>query len=472
MAEKTEKTERAEKKADRLERTDKLKAVDLEKPRPAPPSADDETPVEAPPSEGTVETRPFDEATRLFVEAIETADGDEIVGWAHDRMDPDTMGAAGLCWFILKEKFAKKFVCYHSKQMSFLMNRSLAKNFLPSRLILRCEEEKDLIGIASRAQLIVILDATSPETMSDFSRMLRRSDDVRTRPIFFIDHHRRGSYDLEDLPNARGLRLENAQSTSAILVHIMRNLGLELTGEEGFRLAVVAKAGIETDLIGIDHEGVADTTRDALDYLNAIVGERGEEILDKLRGLKQPLSWYKKLGEALALVNSYDQNICAVGLGVLDDTGMIPFIANELMATGPFKTTIVFGIVYDRIEERIVAIDLDASGRSTQDTEIVLPDLFHEIFYITDEEGRKISKGGGRTNMLLGDYSGAGGSVPLRYWRDLPTPSAEAKIELIERHAWPTEFLRMRHLIASRAPIKPEKILSVVPVPEVETEET
>lgn len=421
------------------------------------------------PETKTAETVPFAEATRAFVEAIESCKGDEVIGWAHDRMDPDTMGAAGLCWYILKEKFDKKFVCYYSKAMSFLMNRSLAKNFLPSRLLLRCEEEKDLLGIASRASLIVILDATSPETMTDLSRLMRRSEEVREKPIFFIDHHRRGSVDVEDLPHARGLRLEDAQATSAIMVHILRNLGLELNGksEECFRLAVAAKAGIETDLIGVDRDGLADTTRDALAYLDSVIGERGEEILDKLRGLKQPLSWYKKLGEALARVHDYDQKIAVIGLGVIDDTGMIPFVANELMATGPFKTAIVFGLVYDRIEDRIVAVDIDSSGRSSQDTEVVLPDLFHEIFYITDEEGRKISKGGGRSNMLLGDYSGAGASVPLRYWRDLPTASADDKVHLLERYAWPAEFFRLRHLIAQRVALKPDKILSAVPVHDV-----
>jgi hypothetical protein len=253
------------------------------------------------------------------------------------------------------------------------------------------------------------------------------------------------------------------------MVHILRNLGLDLNpkSEECFRLAVAAKAGIETDLIGVDSEGIAETTRDALAYLDSVIGERGEEILDKLRGLKQPLSWYKKLGEALSRVADYDQNVAVIGLGVVDDTGMIPFVANELMATGPYKTAIVFGLVYDRIEDRIVAVDIDASGRSTADTEIVLPDLFHEVFYITDEEGRKISKGGGRSNMLLGDYSGAGASVPLRYWRDLPTASADDKVQLLERHAWPAEFLRLRHLIASRVALKPEKILSAVPVPDL-----
>ena len=187
----------------------------------------------------------FEEATKQFVDAIAQVEGDEVVGWAHDRMDPDTMGAAGLCWFVLKEKWGKKFTCYYSKAMSFLMNRSIAKNFLPSRLLCRCEEEKDLAGIAQRSNLIVILDATSPEIMTDLSRLMRRSEEIRNKTIFFIDHHRKGALDVEDLPNAKGLRLEDAQATSAIMVHILRNLGLELNSksEEHFRLAVAAKAG-------------------------------------------------------------------------------------------------------------------------------------------------------------------------------------------------------------------------------------
>jgi hypothetical protein len=74
--------------------------------------------------------------------------------------------------------------------------------------------------------------------------------------------------------------------------------------------------------------------------------------------------------------------------------------------------------------------------------------------------------------MLLGDYSGAGGSVPLRYWRDLPTKSADDKIKMLERYAWPSEFSRLRHLIAARASVKPEKILSVVPLPPMYAEDS
>ncbi|MCW8141845.1 MAG: hypothetical protein KIT58_23305, partial [Planctomycetota bacterium] len=432
------------------------------------PGAGDGAPQVAPAAPSQQATpRYFEDATELLVRTVEAVEGDDLIGWAHDRIDPDTMGANGLLWFLLRERFGKSYVCYYSKRMSFLMNRSLATNFMPSGVLRRCEQTDSLSEIAHKAPLIIILDATCPEIMTDFAHLIRRSKEVRHKPILFIDHHRKGSSDVEDLPNAVGVRAESAQATSAILVHVMRNLGLDLRGtEEGFRLAIVARAGIETDLIGVDPQGYADSTRAALAYLDEVLGDRGREILDKLKAIKHPNTWYRKLGEALAEVENYDPTIAVAGLGVIDDTGIVPFVANRLMEMCSFKTTIVFGLVYDRIEGQIISVDLDASGRSTQDTEIVLPDLFHDIFFVTDPAGRKTSKGGGRTNMLLGDYSGAGASVPLDYWRQLSTKSADEKIHVLHQLAWPAEFLRMRHLLLSRIhSLKPEEVRSVVPVP-------
>lgn len=424
-------------------------------------------PLPTAPTAAEAPARYFEDVTELLVRTVEAVEGEDIIGWAHDRIDPDTMGANGLMWYLLKERFAKNYVCYYSKRMSFLMNRSLATNFMPSGVLRRCEQTDSLSEIAHKAPLIVILDATCPEIMTDFAHLIRRSKEVRHKPILFIDHHRKGSSDVEDLPNAVGVRSESAQSTSAILVHVVRNLGLDLRGtEEGFRLAIVTMAGIETDLIGVDPSGYSDSTRSALAYLDEVLGERGREIIDKLKAIKHPTSWYRKLGEALAQVENYDPTIAVVGLGVIDDTGIVPFVANRLMEMCSFKTTIVFALVYDRIEGQIISVDLDASGRSTQDTEIVLPDLFHDIFFVTDPAGRKTSKGGGRTNMLLGDYSGAGASVPLDYWRQLSTKSADEKIQVLHQLAWPAEFLRMRHLLTSRIhSLKVEEVRTVVPAP-------
>ena len=34
------------------------------------------------------------------------------------------------------------------------------------------------------------------------------------------------------------------------------------------------------------------------------------------------------------------------------------------------------------VSGQIISVDVDASGRSSQDTEVVLPDLFHEVFFV------------------------------------------------------------------------------------------
>jgi hypothetical protein len=414
--------------------------------------------------------RYFEEATDLIVSTLDGVEGDGIIGWAHDRVDPDTMGANGLMWWLLRERYQKGYQCFYSKRMSFLMNRSLATNFMPSGVLTRCEATENLSEIAHKAPMIVVLDATSPEIMTDFAGLLRRSPTLKEKPILFVDHHRKGKSDIESLPNAQGVRYEQGQATSSILLHVLLNLGLDLRNdEEAFRLAVVTKAGIETDLIGVDPSGYADSTRAALDHLDEILGERGQQVLTKLSSIKHPLPWYRKLGQALAEVGDYDSTVAVAGLGVIGDTGIVPFVANRLMEMGPFKTTIVFAIVYEVLDGQIVSIDLDASGRSSQDTEIVLPDLFHEIFFVTGRDGKRTPKGGGRANKLLGDFSGAGASVPLHYWRHLGCRSSDEKKSVLERLAWPAEFLRLRHLITQRIPtIKSEEVRSVTPTPGLE----
>jgi len=121
------------------------------------------------------------------------------------------------------------------------------------------------------------------------------------------------------------------------------------------------------------------------------------------------------------------------------------------------------------VDGQIVSVDLDASGRSSADTEIVLADLFHEIFYTTDSDGRRTPKGGGRANKILGDFSGAGASVPLDYWRHLSCRSADQKKLVLRRMAWPAEFSRLRHLLTQRiSSLKPEEVRSVDAIPVID----
>ena len=62
---------------------------------------------------------------------------DHVIGFIHDRTDPDSLGFVALANLILKEKFAKSFTCFYSKKIAFLMNRQLVKNFIPAGVLLR-----------------------------------------------------------------------------------------------------------------------------------------------------------------------------------------------------------------------------------------------------------------------------------------------------------------------------------------------
>jgi hypothetical protein len=409
----------------------------------------------------------FDSEAKRFKEVVESA-GDSIVGFIHDRTDPDALGWVVLTHRLLRERFNKSFAAFYSKKIAFLMNRSIVKNFVPAGVLHRLEENRELgKEWLDQSSLLLIGDCSSPEVISGLGRYLK-SEEGAAKPILFFDHHAKVGNDLEDYPNVIPLRVESSQSTSSLMLHVMRNLGVDLDGEDEaqLRTAVVARLGIEIDLLGYDPEKVAPSVKESLDYLDRVIGERGDALLRKLRQIKVSQNWYVHLSRALRQVPRMNPNLAVCGLGVLDDNGILPFVANELMRTGYFSSVIVVGLVYDLLGPRFIDIDLEASGRSRANPEIALPDLFGKVFFYTDEAGRKVSRGGGRTNELLGDFAGAGASVPLKYWLDMKLFGPDKLKRLLADHAWPVEFERVKTLLLASYEMKPDQVIDVAERPE------
>jgi hypothetical protein len=405
----------------------------------------------------------FESETKRFRDVIESTSNPNIVGFIHDRTDPDALGWVVLTHRLLRERFDRSFAAFYSKKIAFLMNRTIVKNFIPAGVLGRVEENRELAKEwLEKAALILIGDCSNPEIVAGLGRYLR-SEEGADKPILFIDHHAKVENDLEDYPKVIPLRVESAQSTSSLMLHVMRNLGVELDGddESQLRTAVVAKLGIEIDLIGIDEDKVAPSVRESIGYLEGVMGEKGDALIRKLRQIKVAQAWYVHLARAMQHLPHYSPNLAVCGLGVLDDNGILPFVANEMMRTGHFSSVMAFGIVYDQLGQRLIDIDLEASGRSRANPDIALPDLFAKVFFYTDEQGKRISRGGGRTNELLGDFAGAGASVPLKYWLDMKSFGVEKLKRLLVEHAWPIEFERIRSLLAANFEIKPDQILDV-----------
>ena len=62
-----------------------------------------------------------------------------------------------------------------------------------SGILRRCEQTEDLSAVAHKAGLIVVLDATCPEIMTDFNHLLKRSKEISQKPMLFVDPSARGS---------------------------------------------------------------------------------------------------------------------------------------------------------------------------------------------------------------------------------------------------------------------------------------
>ena len=405
----------------------------------------------------------FETETKRFVEAVESCPSEHVLGWVHDRTDPDSLGFVALSNLILRQHFDKSLICFYSKKIAFFMNRQLAKNFIPSGVLRRIEEHPDAFSEAlARSSLILVGDVSNPEIVTGLNRYLKsedfRADDKR---IVFVDHHEKVVDDLEDLPNVTPIRVESAQSTSSLMIHIMRNLGLSLDPDDETQLkaAVVAKLGIDIDLTGYAEDKIADSVKESLAYLNGIIGDRGDQIIRKLKQIRVAQGWYGHLASALRPITEYSPSLAVCGLGVLDDNGILPFVANELMKTSYFNSVITFGIVYDQIGQHFADLDLEASGRSRANLDIALPDLFAKVFVYTDAEGRRISRGGGRTNEILGEHAGAGASIPLAYWREMKSFGIEKQKRLLTEHAWPVEFERVKSLLIPSVEIRPDQII-------------
>ena len=88
-----------------------------------------------------------------------------------------------------------------------------------------------------------------------------------------------------------------------------------------------------------------------------------------------------------------------------------------------------------------------------------MPDLFSKVFVYTDDKGRRISRGGGRTNDIFGEHSGAGASIPLKYWMDMNNFGVEKQKELLLEHGWPIEFERIKSHVLNAAEIRADQIV-------------
>jgi len=181
-----------------------------------------------------------------------------------------------------------------------------------------------------------------------------------------IDHHEKTK---EELPVDFSLVLEDAGSTSGILVRLFREMGIEVGKKSWRRAATALYYGIQTDTDNFSHATALD--RESLSYLEPRVDKR---CLSRIASL--PIS-----GEAVDFLRMAARHqvviqrwlIAGVGFIEEDHRDNLALVADLLLKRAGIETVVVFGLI-----RRPGGLTLDASLR-TRDRELDLNRLIKDL---------------------------------------------------------------------------------------------
>ncbi|MBI4738197.1 hypothetical protein HY772_01320 [Candidatus Woesearchaeota archaeon] len=351
--------------------------------------------------------------------------GKRIVSFGQDRLDMDIQGCAAVFQRIISKRYGATTSCLYSRRIRFLQNRQLAaflSKHLGNDFLHRVEVTCNVAELVASSPAILVFDTANFGMMSDFDRYVLENQQFKEgkKPIVIVDHHKDNNNGkvLWESPLAydqrfvRDYRFEAGAATSVMLV-LSERAGIRLNQENAAdeAAAVAAYLGIKKDTENFNQEYLTDIDRQAISSLESILTDESRSTIADLER-PQPMHHWKPLCDAVfqktARLNS---DIAIVGLGVVGDSALIPYIASELIAQGKFKTSIVYAIAYEKLNGNLAYMSLVASGRTHSNDLINLPELFGEVFYVEGNRGR-ISKGGGRVSAD-GLCAMAGAEIPL-----------------------------------------------------------
>lgn len=320
---------------------------------------------------------------------------DKFAIFMHDEPDPDSMASALLLEYIIQKINGDiETNIYYTHKPDFLINRALISTLnLPlidtNNMSLEEElEEKQKVGI---------VDIPNLENLTNSGNL-----DI----IIDIDHHKERK--VTKKPN-RFFHYEHTGACSSILLNFIKKYNFKLDKEKHKAIIMSSYLGIKVDTENFKEELMTEKDNAAKAYLESLLDKKYKEIIEKIENTPVPSSWTQKLEEIEA-------PLLYKGMGIVDDSGMIPYISNELMKTGHFKTVIIYGLVYELAEKNYTELAIRASGRSI-DESVNLNEAFGTIFHKKTTEGKKIKLGGGR-KPVGSNISVAGARMDLMEYKE------------------------------------------------------
>ncbi len=322
----------------------------------------------------------------------------------HNSPDPDAMASA-LALEKIAGYYGQPCQIYYDQDSDFLANKIMMVTLsLPFKKLVSLDNIPEAI---ENMKYVALVDVASPSKLSYF-------DLVAGKIVIDIDHH---GTEVE----GNGSKFLYRMPSGACISHLISwiaELGIPLDANADKALILSSYVGLKVDTSGFMDDNMSKIDREAKKYIESFISEDDQRVLRDIETPKIPLSWTKKLGEVLQTVPLQGANLFYKGLGVTDESGIIPYISDDVFKRGNFETVIIYGLCYKIDgENKYEYIKLKASSRS-KNTSINLDDVFADVFFKKTDEGKKIHRGCARKPSATFVYY-AGADIPLNEYSEL-----------------------------------------------------
>ncbi len=324
-----------------------------------------------------------------------------LLAITHDRKCCDAMGAVmGFAYYA--KQFGKDVTCIFARPHSQPMSERLyAEVIAPNGIMVlgeELEEKGELEKIIAQSTTLFALDTSSMQNSTYLPTILGK----KQLKLYCIDHHEAGFEDIAKYPGSDIIRVEEAQSASCLITNLLRANNALPNDQETL---IALYMGMYQDTIMIPPAHYSSLTTDAFAMVEARLLQESRQYITNLKSTPYPAQWQQYAKDALFYPTKNDSIV--VGLGIIDNPGVVAYVADKLLAHG-ISTTIVMGLAEERVGTKVYR-DLVASGRSNDSFASQLPTLFGTVFYI-ESNGRIISKGGGK---ITGTLASCAANIPL-----------------------------------------------------------
>lgn len=331
------------------------------------------------------------EPHKSLEEKILSVEKDKVLNiFMHNGPDPDAMASA-LALSRIANHYGRQCKIYYDDDIDFPTNRIEVKLLdLPFTRI--SEPEKTINSM----DYIALVDVASLGKINYYNLLYPKI-------IIDIDHHQTAKKTSQSCFTYKG----SAGACISILIDFMRKMRIRLDTKKDKTLILASYLGLKTDTSGFYDKSMERLDYATKRYVEKMITDRDKRVLYDIEHPEIPKMWSIKLGQALVSMTDNTGNMFFKGLGQIDDTGIVPYVTEDIFRRRNFGTVIVYGLCYKLDEaNNCTHLKIRASGRSN-DKELNLGDLFSEVFYKDANDGNRIYAGSARKSTKFVTYAGA-----------------------------------------------------------------